>query len=58
MRGELQPPPPPAVVDGKDEYQVECSIDVRKVRRGRGYRQDFLVRWLGDVGKHASYVFT
>jgi hypothetical protein len=54
----LQPPPPPAVVDGKDEYQVECSIDVRKVRRGRGYRQDFLVRWLGDVGKHASYVFT
>jgi hypothetical protein len=45
--GRGQPHPSPVVVDGEEEYQVERLLDVRKVRRGGGYRQEFLVKWLG-----------
>jgi Chromo (CHRromatin Organisation MOdifier) domain len=47
-----QPPPPPVVVDGEEEHQVERLLDVRKIRRGRGYRQEFLVKWSGYGHEH------
>jgi Chromo (CHRromatin Organisation MOdifier) domain len=53
--GREQPPPPPVVVDGEEEYQVERLLDVRKVRRGLGYHQEFLVKWSGYGHEHNSW---
>jgi Chromo (CHRromatin Organisation MOdifier) domain len=53
--GREQPPPPPVLVDGEEEYQVERLLDLRKVRRGRGYRQEFLVKRLGYSHEYNSW---
>jgi Chromo (CHRromatin Organisation MOdifier) domain len=43
------------VVDFAEEYQVERLLDVRKVRSGRGYRQEFLVKLSGYGHEHDSW---
>jgi Chromo (CHRromatin Organisation MOdifier) domain len=53
--GREQPPPPPVVIDGEEEYQVERLLDVRKVRGGRGYRQECLAKWLEYGHEHNSW---
>ena len=42
------PPPPPELVDGEEEYEVEAVLDSRWHKVGRG-RQDlqYLVKWKG-----------
>jgi hypothetical protein len=39
--------PPPILIDGELEYEVEEIIDVRRKRIGRGYRDEALVKWTG-----------
>jgi hypothetical protein len=39
--------PPPLVVDGELEYQVEEILDHRAKRVGRGVRTEVLVKWAG-----------
>ena len=39
--------PPPMLVNGELEYEVEEIIDVRRKKIGRGYRDEALVKWTG-----------
>jgi len=39
--------PGPELIDDKPEYEVECIVDMRSRRRGRGTYREFLVKWLG-----------
>lgn len=39
--------PEPIQVDGEDEYGVEAILDHRTMRRGRGTREEVLVKWSG-----------
>lgn len=39
--------PPPVVVDGEQEFEVEAILDVRRKRRGRRSRIEALVKWTG-----------
>ena len=34
------------VVDGEDEYESEKLLQKRRIRRGRGWSTQYLVRWL------------
>jgi len=52
----VQPPPPPIPVDGVDEYEVEKVIDHRKVKSGRSYRDEYLVRWSGYGVEHDEWI--
>ena len=35
------------VIEGEPEYQVERILDERRKRVGRGYRHEYLVKWVG-----------
>ena len=37
--------PPPDLIDGEEEYEVEAILDSRKW--GRGRKQQYLVKWKG-----------
>lgn len=39
--------PPPQLVDGEEEYELEAILRERYVRRGRGRRKEYLVKWAG-----------
>ena len=39
--------PPPMVVQGSEEFEVERILDQRERRCGRGIRREFLVKWRG-----------
>lgn len=39
--------PPPVIVDGEREFEVEAILDVRRRRRGRRSRMEALVKWTG-----------
>jgi Chromo (CHRromatin Organisation MOdifier) domain len=39
------PSPPPDVIEGETEYEVEHILDSRRV--GRGHRLEYLIRWKG-----------
>jgi hypothetical protein len=39
--------PPPVVVGGEQEYEVEAILDIRRRRRGRRSRMEALVKWTG-----------
>lgn len=41
------PPPEPIVTQAQDEYEVETVLDMRKLRRGRRLKTEYLVRWAG-----------
>ena len=54
-----EPPRPPSVFEGTDEYEVESIVDHRDTRRGRQY----LVHWLGypntdDKWIHEGHITT
>lgn len=38
---------PPVVVDGETEYEIERLLQKRRIRKGRGWSTQYLVRWLG-----------
>ena len=40
-------PPPPVTIGIEEEYEVERLLVKRRVRKGRGWSTQYLVRWLG-----------
>lgn len=47
-----RPPPPTVVIDGEEEYQVERLLRKRRIRRGRGWSTQYLIRWRGYGPEH------
>lgn len=39
--------PPPLLIDGDEEYEVERILAIRRRKVGRGYRDEALVKWMG-----------
>jgi hypothetical protein len=50
--GEAYSQPPPELIDGQQEYEVEKIIDDRSYR----CKQQYLVRWLGYPTSENSWV--
>jgi hypothetical protein len=44
--------PPPDLIEGEPEYEVEQIIDARK--KGRTEKLEYLLRWKGYSPAHAS----
>jgi hypothetical protein len=53
--GKVQPPPPPIEIDDSLEYEVERVLGHREVKRGKGTRTEFLVKWLGYDHEHNTW---
>ena len=48
-----RPPPPPAVVvDGEQEHIIDKIVRKRRIRRGRGWSTQYLIRWQGYGPEH------
>ena len=43
------------MVDGEPEYEIERLLRKRRVRRGRGYFTEYLVRWVGYGPEHDAW---
>ena len=43
--GENYPQPPPEIIDGEEEYEVEMIIDDCYIRQGWKRKKQFLVKW-------------
>ena len=50
MEGQIKPPPPPVMIEGEKEYEVEEIIDSRK-RRGK---LEYLVQWKGYTAEERT----
>jgi hypothetical protein len=53
--GKVQPPPPPIEIDDSLEYEVERVLGHREVKRGKGTRKEFLVKWLRYEHEHNTW---
>jgi hypothetical protein len=53
--GKVQPPPPPIEIDDSLEYEVEQVLGHRDVKRGKGTKKGFLIKWLGYEHKHNTW---
>ena len=54
--GRVQPPPPPDLVEGELEYEVERILDhVERKSRGRTTKYDYLVKWKGYGPEHNTW---
>jgi hypothetical protein len=53
--GKMQPPPPPNEIDDSLEYEVERVLGQRDVKRGKGTRKEFQVKWLGYEHEHNTW---
>lgn len=47
--------PDPIIRGANEEYEVEEVIDTRKVRRGRQWHRQYLVKWLGYPPEEAQW---
>jgi hypothetical protein len=50
--GENYAQPPPELIDGEEEYQVEEIIDERTFRR----KKQYLIKWLGYPVSENSWI--
>ena len=41
------PPPPPVLIDGHLEYEVEDILDMQARGQGRCCQHEFLIKWVG-----------
>jgi hypothetical protein len=55
-KGEATPPPDPEIVDGEEEFQVETVLDHRTIQRGRGTKEEYLIRWAGYTAADDQWV--
>jgi hypothetical protein len=55
--GSVHPPPPPTLVDGELEYEVERILLHRDRHPVRGYKmkREFLIKWLGYGPEHNTW---
>jgi hypothetical protein len=44
----VQPHPPPIEIDDSLDYEVERVLGHRDVKRGKGNKKEFFVKWLGN----------
>ena len=49
--GRTQPPPPPIVIEGQEEYEVEEILDSRK----RNGRLEYYIDWVGHPSSARSW---
>ena len=54
--GENYPQPPPEIIDGEEEYEIEMIIDDRYIRQGQKRKKQFLVKWEGYPRSENSWV--
>lgn len=47
--------PEPDIVDGEEEYEVEAILGKRTLKRGRGFRNEYLVKWKGFPAEHNTW---
>jgi hypothetical protein len=52
---DVPPRPPPTIIDGRPEFEVEKLLDKRVIRRGRGSTTQYLVKWLGYPEYEATW---
>ena len=50
-----RPTPPPVMVDGQEEWVIEKLLERRRIRRGRGFATQYLVRWMGFGPEHDTW---
>ena len=48
-------PPPPEIVDGEEEYEVEEILDKKVQQRGRRQDTKYLVKWKGYPDHDATW---
>lgn len=48
-------PPPPDLIDGEEEYEVEAILGHEDRRVGNQYKRYYLVRWAGYSQEHDSW---
>ena len=53
--GRTPPPPPPIEEEGEKYYQIERVLDHRVIKRGRGTRREYLIRWEGYPLEHDTW---
>ena len=53
--GRVQPPPPPVEIEGEPTYLVEQILYHRDVKKGRGSKREYLVKWLGYGVEHNTW---
>jgi hypothetical protein len=53
--GKMQPPPPSIEIDDSLKYEVERVLEHCDVKRGKGIRKEFLVKWLEYEHKHNTW---
>ena len=53
--GRTQPPPPPVLLDGQEEYVVDLVHAHRDVGRGKSRARQYLVRWHGYAHEHDTW---
>ena len=48
-------PPPAVTIDGEDEYVIDKLVRKRRVRKGRGWSVQYLIRWKGYGPEHDTW---
>ena len=54
--GENYPQPPPEIIDGEEEYEVEMIIHDHYTRQEWKRKKQFLVKWVGYSMSKNSWV--
>ena len=45
-------PPPPILIEGEEEFEVDKILDHRDRTLKKGYKRQYLVKWLGYGTEH------
>ncbi|GFR43102.1 hypothetical protein Agub_g3949 [Astrephomene gubernaculifera] len=53
--GRVQLPPPPEIVDGELEFEVESVLDHREIKHKRHRQRYYLMRWKGQGPEYDSW---